>query len=232
MRGGMIEISGPDGTFAGYLSLPEGGKGPGVVVLQEIFGVNAVMRDIADGLAQAGYVALVPDLFWRVEPGIDITDKTQAEWDKAFALFGAFNPDLGVKDIQTSINHLRALGAVGGKVGAVGYCLGGLLAYLTAARTDIDASVSYYGVGIEGLLAEASTITRPLLMHIAEKDQFVSADAQAAIKSALADRPEISLYTYPGQDHAFAREGGAHYDAVSAQAANNRSADFFKTHLA
>jgi carboxymethylenebutenolidase len=231
MSGTHVNIKGPDGTFSGYLARPASGKGPGIVVIQEIFGVNAVMRAIADGLAEQGYVALVPDLFWRIEPGIDITDKTQAEWDKAFSLFGAFNTDTGVIDIQATIDHLRTLEGVSGKVGAVGYCLGGLLAYLTATRTDIDASVSYYGVGIEGLLAEAGHIKKPLLMHIARKDQFVPADAQAAIEAALGNHRQVTLYAYEGQDHAFAREGGAHYDAAAAQSANGRTAAFFKTHL-
>ncbi|HEY4123616.1 MAG TPA: dienelactone hydrolase family protein, partial [Rhizomicrobium sp.] len=134
--GSDITINGPDGNFSGYLSTPSAGSGPGVVVIQEIFGVNAVMRGVADALAARGYLALCPDLFWRLQPGIQLTDKTKGEWDQAFALMNKFDPDAGVKDIQASITQLRGTAGCTGKVGAVGYCLGGLLAYLSAARTD------------------------------------------------------------------------------------------------
>src|ERR1700742_3096616 len=127
-----ITINTPDGAMGGYLASPSSGKGPGLVVIQEIFGVNKVMRDLADGFAARGYFALVPDLFWRIEPGVQLTDKTKAEWDQAFALMNKFNPDNGVRDIQSSIDFLRAQNGCTGKVGDVGYCLGGLLAYLTA----------------------------------------------------------------------------------------------------
>ncbi len=166
MAGRDITISGPDGTFSGYLSTPSAGTGPGVVVIQEIFGVNAVMRAVADALAARGYLALCPDLFWRLKPGIQLTDKTKAEWDQAFALMNRFDADAGVKDIQATITQLRKLQGCTGKVGAVGYCLGGLLAYLTAARTDSDASIGYYGVTIQTKIAEAKTIRKPLMLHL------------------------------------------------------------------
>jgi carboxymethylenebutenolidase len=228
--GEKIEIKTADGAFAAYLAKPASGTGPGVVVIQEIFGVNANVRAIADGLAAEGYVALAPDLFWRIEPGVDITDQSEAEWAKAFDLFGKFNADLGVKDIQATIAALRAMPGVG-KVGAVGHCLGGLLAYLTAARTDIDATVSYYGVNIASLLGDAATISQPILLHVAAKDQFVPADAQAEMAKVLGPHPKATMLTYAGQDHAFAREGGAHFHADAARAANAATAAFFKAHL-
>ncbi|HEY0265290.1 MAG TPA: dienelactone hydrolase family protein, partial [Rhizomicrobium sp.] len=147
--GQEITISGRDGDFAAYLAAPASGSGPGIVVIQEIFGINGVMRGVADDLAGKGFFALAPDLFWRLAPGIQLTDKTDAEWQQAFALMNRFNPDTGTDDIQAAITHLRGLTGVTGKVGAVGWCLGGLLAYLTAARTDSDASVGYYGVNIQ-----------------------------------------------------------------------------------
>ncbi|KQZ25661.1 dienelactone hydrolase family protein [Caulobacter sp. Root1472] len=226
-----LTITTPDGAFSAYVARPSAASAPAIVVIQEIFGVNKVMRDICDDLAAQGFVAVCPDLFWRIEPGIDITDQSEAEWKKAFELYNAFDVDAGVSDIAATIAATRALPGVSGKVGAVGYCLGGLLAFLTAVRTDADASVSYYGVGTEKHVAEAEKLARPLLMHIAEEDQFVPKEAQKVILDALKDHPQIEIHTYPGRDHAFARVGGAHYDAADAGTANARSLAFFKSNL-
>ncbi len=227
--GEYITITTDDGAFEAYLAQPSGGgKRPAIVVLQEVFGVNQVMRDITHGLAAQGYLAICPDLFWRIEPGVELTDKSEAEWKRAFELFNAFDVDEGIKDIQATIDTVRVDPGCSGKVGAVGFCLGGLLAFLTATRTDIDASVSYYGVGLDGRVAEAEKLTQPLLMHIAEEDQFVPKPAQAVILAALKDQAGIELHTYPGCDHAFAREGGEHYDDAAAKLANGRTLTFFK----
>lgn len=228
--GEKIEIKTEGGSFSAYLAKPKAGTGPGVVVIQEIFGVNKVVRDIADDLAAQGYVALAPDLFWRIQPGIDITDQSDAEWKLAFEYFGKFNVDLGITDIQSTIKALRGMSGVG-KVGAVGFCLGGLLAYLTATRTDIDAAVSYYGVNIASLLGEASKISKPILLHVAAKDQFVPPDAQAQVAAAMGPNPHATMLTYAGQDHAFARVGGAHFHADAARSANAATLAFFKAHL-
>jgi carboxymethylenebutenolidase len=224
-------ISTPDGAFSAYVARPAGPSAPAVVVIQEIFGVNAVMRGVADAFAAAGFLAICPDLFWRIEPGIDITDGSEAEWKRAFELYNAFDVDKGVGDIAATVDHVRKDGGCSGKVGAVGFCLGGLLAYLTATRTDVDAAVGYYGVGIDRYLGEADRLSAPLLLHIAEEDQFVPKDAQALIRSALKDRPLVSLYDYPGQDHAFARKGGEHYDAVAAAEAWARTLTLFSDAL-
>ncbi|UTP39659.1 dienelactone hydrolase family protein [Phenylobacterium sp. LH3H17] len=229
--GETITIKGEDGDFTAYLARPAKPKAPAVVVIQEIFGVNAVMRDICDGLAAEGFLAVCPDLFWRIEPGIDITDQSEAEWKRAFELFNAFDVEAGMKDIAATIDQVRAMAEVNGKVGAVGFCLGGLLAFLTAARTDSDASVSYYGVGIEGRLAEAEKLANPLLMHIAEEDQFVPKEAQALILTTLKNHPQIQIHTYPGRDHAFARVGGEHYNEADAKSAGGRTLAFFQQHL-
>ncbi|MDE1174910.1 MAG: dienelactone hydrolase family protein [Parvibaculaceae bacterium] len=229
MSGETITISGPDGSFSGYLSKPAGGKGPGIVVIQEIFGVNQVMRDVTDGLAAQGFVALCPDLFWRIEPGIDITDKTEAEWKRAFELFGAFDMEKGLLDVQTTIDTLRPLTT--GKIGAVGYCLGGQVAYLTACHTNVDASVGFYGVNLQSRLADAENIKTPLMLHIAGKDEFTPPEAQAQIIAGLKDNPHVTLHTYPEDDHAFARIGGVHYNKASADSANARTLDFFKKTL-
>ena len=202
-----------------------------MVVIQEIFGVNRVMRDIADGLAGQGFLAVCPDLFWRIEPGVDITDQSEAERKKAFELYAAFDVDAGVSDIAATIAMVREDESCSGKVGAEGFCLGGLLAFLTATRTDVDAAVGYYGVGIEGRLAEADKLVEPLMLHVAEEDQFVPKQAQAMILAALKNHPHVQLYSYAGRDHAFARVGGQHYDAVDAAKANQRSLDFFRKAL-
>jgi carboxymethylenebutenolidase len=230
--GERITIKGEDGEFAAYVARPAAAKAPAVVVIQEIFGVNQVMRDICDGLAAEGFVAVCPDLFWRIEPGIDITDQSEAEWKRAFELFNAFEVGPGVRDIAATIDTVRGWSEVTGKVGAVGFCLGGLLAFLTACRTDSDASVSYYGVGIEQRLGEADKLAHPLLMHIAEEDQFVPKEAQKLILHTLKNHPEITIHTYPGRDHAFARVGGQHYDEADAKLANGRTLAFFRQHLA
>jgi carboxymethylenebutenolidase len=177
----MTTITTADGTFNAYVAKPAAAKAPAVVVIQEIFGVNALMRAIADDLAAQGYLAICPDLFWRIEPGIDITDQSQAEWAKAFELYTAFNVDKGVEDIAATLAAIRADGACNGRVGSVGFCLGGLLSFLTATRTDIDAAVCFYGVGIENRVAEAKSLKRPVMLHVAEEDQFVPKAAQATL---------------------------------------------------
>ena len=219
------------GAFSAYVARPAAPKAPAVVAIQEIFGVNAVMRQVCDDLAAKGFIAICPDLFWRLEPGVDITDKTKAEWDKALDLMGRFDADKGVEDIRAAIDVIRRDPQCAGKVGAVGYCLGGRLAYLTATRTDSDASVGYYGVGIENYLGEAEMLARPLMLHIAGEDGFVPKEAQKRIVSTLKDHPQVTLHTYPGRDHAFARPGGEHYDADDAALANRRTDAFFKKHL-
>lgn len=219
------------GSFSGYLATPASGKGPGILVIQEIFGVNKVMRDLTDGFAAQGYTALCPDLFWRQQPGIQLTDKTEAEWARAFQLYQGFDEAKGVDDLKATLAHLRGLPSCTGKAGSVGYCLGGKLAYLMATRSDADCNVGYYGVGIEKALDEAPRISKPLLLHIAEKDQFCPPAAQAQIKSVLGKYPLVTVYTYPGVDHAFARIGGEHYSKEAAETANRRTAEFFKKHL-
>ena len=136
-----------------------------------------------------------------------------------------------MKDIAATIDWVRGQAACSGKVGAIGFCLGGLLAYLTATRTDADASVAYYGVGIDKFTAEADKLANPLLLHVAEEDQFVPKPSQALILAALKNHPQVELYTYPGRDHAFARTGGDNYNAADAALANGRTLTFLKKAL-
>ncbi|MHB1217059.1 MAG: dienelactone hydrolase family protein [Alphaproteobacteria bacterium] len=228
-----ITIKAADGgTFSAYLAEPKAGKGAGVLVIQEIFGVNKVMRQISDDLAAQGYFALCPDIFWRQEPGVQLTDQTDAEWARAFEFFKGFDEANGISDLKASLAHLRGVKGCTGKAGTVGYCLGGRLVYLMAARSDADCNVSFYGVGIENNLDEVKSIKKPTILHIAEKDSYVPPAAQAKIKSALQGHPHVTIHSYAGQEHAFARTGGKHYDKASAGLANKRSTEFFRKHLA
>lgn len=229
MSAEWVNIEGQDGSFKAYVARPEGTPIGGVVVIQEIFGVNAGIRGKADWLARHGFLAVAPDLFWRLEPGVELTDQSEAEWARAFGLMKAFDAEKGIHDIAATLTATRAMGVR--RVGAIGYCLGGLLAYLTACRTDCDASVGYYGVSIEQRLQEAQKLTRPLMLHIAGKDQFVPPPAQAEINAALGQHPLITLHTYAEQDHAFTRQGGAHFDAHAAELADTRTVAFLRQGL-
>lgn len=226
-----ITISDRDGSFSAYLAKPTTGHGPGIVLIQEIFGINKVMRDIADDHAANGYMVLCPDLFWRQQPGVQLTDQSEAEWQKARQFMQGFDVAKGVEDLIATLRHLRGLEGCTSKVGAVGYCLGGKLAYLMATRSDADYNVSYYGVGLQDLLDEATNIKHPLMLHIAEEDQSVPKDAQVKITSHLANHPHVTIHKYPGMGHAFARVGGQHYDKTAADSANQRTADFLGQHL-
>jgi len=219
-------------SFGAYIALPKGeDKAPVVVMIQEIFGVNGDMRKKCDEMAAEGYIAVSPDLFWRIEPNIQLTDKTEAEWERAFELFGLFDTDKGTEDIQATIDHVRGHDRSNGKVGAVGYCLGGQLAYMAATRTDADCSVGYYGVRINEMLDEAKNIKKPLMLHIAGKDEFVPPEAQKEIIDTLADYALAVTYLYEECDHAFARHEGAHYNKGAATLANTRTADFLAENL-
>ncbi len=224
MAGQYIDIKAADGsgTFRGYLAVPASGKGPGLVIAQEIFGVNKTMRDVADYYAEDGYVAFVPDIFWRQEPNIEL-GYTEADWKMAFKYYQGFDEAKGMEDIQSAITLLRVRPEVNGKVGVLGFCLGGKLAYLAACRTDSDVSIGYYGVGIDAALDEASNIKTPLVLHMAELDGFCPPEARDKILQSLKGKANITTYVYPGQDHAFAREGGDHYHRPSALMAHERS---------
>ena len=227
----MIEIQTLEGdaSFSAYCAEPAGTPRGAIVVIQEIFGVNQGIRQKCDRLAADGYVAIAPDLFWRLEPGIELDPDVPEEFQQALGWMGKFNQDAGVRDIEATIREARARS--GGKVGVVGYCLGGRLAYMTAARTDVDASVGYYGVGLDGLLGEKHGIAHPLLLHIPEEDHFVDKDAQARIHAGLDDHPKVTIYDYPGEDHGFATEMGKRRSPESADLADRRTAEFFAANL-
>lgn len=226
----MVTIKSFDGgEFDGYLALPASGYGPGIVVLQEIFGVNDYMRSVTDWYAAHGFVAFCPDLFWRMEPGVQLTD---ADWNKAIDFYQRLDEAKAVEDSAAAMNCLRQHPACSGRVGAVGFCLGGNLAYLLSVRFKPDCAVGYYGVSIEKSLDEAKNLTSPLMLHIAGDDKFCPPEAQAQIHEALDGNPLATIHVYPGRDHAFGRVGGEHYHAADAELANLRTLEFFVTHLA
>jgi carboxymethylenebutenolidase len=220
-----------DGAFDAYLAEPAGGKASAaIIVIQEIFGVNAGIRRKCDQFAEAGYLAIAPDLFWRLEPRIELDPDIPDQFQAALGWMGKFDQDLGIRDIEATIRAARGR-VKGGKVGAVGYCLGGRLAYMAAARTDVDASVGYYAVGIDGLLGEKHAIARPLTLHIAGADHFVTPDVQAAMHAGLDDHPRVTLHDYPGVDHGFATEFGKRRADEAAKLADERTLVFFSDNL-
>ncbi|MGH6626713.1 MAG: dienelactone hydrolase family protein [Burkholderiaceae bacterium] len=229
MSGQWIEVKASDGSgsFRAYLATPAAGKGPGIVLAQEIFGVNATMRQVADYYAEEGYTVLVPDLFWRQQANVEL-GYAPDDWQKAFGFYQGFNEDKGVEDVAASLSALRERPECVGKVGVLGFCLGGKLAYLSACRTDADVVVGYYGVGIENNLAEAGNIKGRLVLHMAELDKFSPPEARNKILATLGGQPHVELYMYPGVDHAFARLGGDHYDKPSALMAHQRSVTAFR----
>ena len=218
-----IQASDGSGSFLAYRLQPATQPAGTVVLIQDIFGVNQAMRDIAAWVADLGFNVVVPDLFWRIEPGIDITDKSEAEWKKAFELFGKFDQQKGIEDLNATLAAARKLPGANGKVATMGYCLGGRLAFMMAEQSDADLNVSYYGVGLDGLLGDIGKITKPLLVHIADQDEFFPAEGRAKLVAGTKGHPQIACYNY-NADHAFARVNGTHWHGLSATIANGRSA--------
>jgi carboxymethylenebutenolidase len=223
MSGQFIEVTAHDGgRFSAYLATPPQGSGPGLVLLQEIFGINDYMKSMADRYAQEGYVVLVPDLFWRMKPGV-VLGYTAEDFTEALGYNARFDVPLGIEDIAATVAALRALPMHAGKVGTIGYCLGGRLAMLAAARTDIDCAVCYYGVALDAFLDEVPAIQCPMVFHFAEADAYCPAEVRGKIQPALATRPQIEQYVYPGCDHAFATPEREHFDKPAAMMAYSRT---------
>jgi carboxymethylenebutenolidase len=229
----MVTVKSFDGgEFDAYLALPAGGYGPGIVVLQEIFGVNLHLRNVCDWYAAHGFVVICPDLFWRQEQGVELTDQTEREWQKAFELYQGLDEAKAVEDSAAALEFLRHHPACSGRVGAVGFCLGGNLAWLLSTRFQPDCTVGFYGVSIEKTIDEANNLSSPLMLHIAGKDQYCPPEAQHHIHEVLDPNPLVTINDYPQQDHAFGRPGGEHFDVAAAELANLRSLEFFVRHLA
>lgn len=229
----MIEIGTLEGesSFSAYMAEPAGTPRAAIIVIQEIFGVNAGIRRKCDGWAEKGYLALAPDLFWRLQPGVELDPDVPDQFQEALGLMGRFNQDQGVRDIEATIREARKRLGTGGKVGCVGFCLGGRLAFMTSSRTDIDAGAGYYAVGIDELLHEKHGVARPLMLHIAGADHFVGPEVQRAMHEGLDAHPQVTLYDYPGEDHGFAAEMGKRRSEEAARLADRRTEEFFARHL-
>ncbi len=223
MAGKMIDIASRDGgTFKGYLAVPESGAGPGLILGQEIFGVNPTMRRTADYFAEEGFTVLVPDMFWRIEPGIELT-YSEEDFEKAFGYFGQFDLDKAIDDIGAAMDSLAGRAECNGRIGYLGFCLGGKLAYLTAARLDPAVAVSFYGVGLPDLLDQAGDIECPMLFHCPELDQWMPPEGVEALKAAFADRDDVEIHSYPGADHGFYNRDRDIFDRPSASMAHTRT---------
>jgi carboxymethylenebutenolidase len=231
--GAMEQVKTLNGNaeFPCYVARPAGEPSAAVIVIQEIFGVNKGIRAKCDHWASLGYLALAPDLFWRINEDTDLDADVEEEFQTALDLMGKLDQDQGIRDIEATIHFAQQ--AIGShKVGCVGYCLGGRLAFMTACRTDIRASVGYYGVGIDGLLGEKHAISHEVMLHIPTADGFVSPEAQAAMHAGLDDHPKVTLHDYEGLDHGFAAEFGARRNETAASLADRRTEAFFEEHLA
>jgi carboxymethylenebutenolidase len=226
-----ITIEGRDGAFDAHISRPKTLPAPAVVVLQELFGVNADIRKTCDELAEQGFLAVAPDLFWRQEPGVDLSVTSESDWQHGLRLYQAYDRDAGARDVKDTVNAVAKLSGCTGRVAVLGYCLGGLMTFLTAVRFGVDAAVVYHGGDTEKYLGEVDGLDAPLLMHLAEEDEFISKPSQAEIKAALASKPNATVYSYPGQHHAFARHNGTHYNAAAAALANGRTIEFLHQQL-
>ena len=231
MKTRNVEVPLRDGRMGAYLAVPEGTPAGAIIAIMEIWGVNDTMRRHAHEFAEAGFVCLVPDLFWRQEPGVELSDRDPAHVQKAFDLYYDFDYDLGVRDMEDTRAYLARIPECNGKVGAVGYCLGGKLCYLMCCRTDIDCAVAYYGTYIEHNIREAPNLHRPFMLHMAMKDRWVQAEVNELLERRLSPNPLVTIHKYPEADHAFARHGSRVYRDEDAKRALALSLEFFEKHL-
>jgi carboxymethylenebutenolidase len=226
-----INIQTEGGEFTAYIAKPAVNLAPVVIVLHELFGVNEDIRFTCRELASKGFIALAPELYWRQERGVDLDTWSESDWQMGLKLYAGYDRDVGVRDIVATMRAAKQIKGASGKVGVLGYCLGGLMTFLTAARHHPDAAVAYHGADTEKYVNEARGISAPLLMHLAEEDEFITKGAQAQIKSALADVPSTTVFSYPNCHHAFSRHNGRHYDAQAAALAKGRTNAFLRQHL-
>ena len=231
MKTSTIKVPLRNGQMSAYLAVPDGPPVGAIIAIMEIWGVNETMRHHAHEFAAAGFVCLVPDLFWRQEPDVELSDGKPEDIKRAFDLYYDFDYDLGVEDMEDIRVYLKGLPACNGKVGAVGYCLGGKLCYLMCCRTEIDCAVAYYGTYIEHNIREAPNLHRPFVLHMAMKDRWVQAEVNELLERRLSPNPLVQIHKYPDADHAFARHGGRTYSKPEADRALALSLDFFKQHL-
>lgn len=226
-----IIVKGHNGEFGAHIVQPNILPAPAVIVLHEVFGVNADIRQTCSELAEHGFIAVAPEMYWREEANVNLSVSSEADWQHGLRLNQAFDRDAGARDIRDTAILAAKLPDCTGKVAVLGYCIGGLMTFLTAARFGADAAVVYHGGDTEKYLDETGRIDAPLLMHLGEKDEFISPDAQGQIKAALAEKPNATVFSYPEQYHAFSRHNGAHYNEAAATLAHKRTYEFLNKHL-
>lgn len=229
MNGHMIAIPAEEEGFTGYLSLPPGGTGPAVVLIQEIFGVNDHIRGVADQYALDGYVVLAPDIFWRAEKGVQLGYSEQ-DIERGFQLMNQCTLPVMADDLAAASTALRARPETKGKIASLGYCMGGTLSYLLAARAAVDVAVCYYGGGTQNLLDQAAQVQCPILFHFGEADTHIPADAVESIRAAFSEHPAATFYTYPGAGHGFNCWARPAYAQNASALAHGRTLEFLATH--
>jgi carboxymethylenebutenolidase len=219
-----------DSRIPAYVAEPASAPLAAIIVHQEIFGVNPGIAAKADRWAAKGYLAVAPDVFWRQKPGVELDPDIPEQFNEGVGYMMKHDFDLGIRDVEALIHWIRREKGIA-SVGFVGFCMGGRVAYLTAARTDIDATVGYYGVMIDQMLGEKHAIARPLLLHVPTADGFVPPESQKAMHDGLDDHPRVTLVDYPGLDHGFAVEHGKRRVEDAARLADERTTAFFAQHL-
>ncbi len=218
-------------SMPAYVASPAGTPRAAIIVIQEIFGVNPGIRKKADDWAARGYLAVAPDVFWRQKPGVEFDADIPEQFQEAIGYMMKHDFDLGIRDVEATIHWIRRQQGVA-KVGLVGFCMGGKVAYMAATRTDVNAAVGYYGVGIDQMLNESHAIANPLMLHVPTADGFVPAEAQKAMHEGLDGNPHVTIHDYEGLDHGFAAEHGVRRNVEAAELADRRTAEFFEKHLA
>lgn len=229
-----ITIGAADGSgqFSALVVEPREKPAGAVLAIQEIFGINEAMRKTCEWIADLGFIAVCPDLFWRLEPGVDLTDKTEAEWNKAINLMQRFDQQKGIEDLKAALAQARKLSGCNGRAGTIGYCLGGRLAFMMAEQSDAEVNISYYGVGLDNLLGDLGSVKAPLILHIADEDEFFPKAGREKVVHAVQGNPNIRAHVYPRVQHAFARVGGVHWNGLAATIANGRTAEALAAALA
>jgi carboxymethylenebutenolidase len=191
------------GSMPAFVARPASGGGPGLVVLQEIFGVTPYMQGRARDLATLGYLAVVPELYWRLGPNIVTDEQTEAGLQEAFGYFGRLDFERAVDDAIATLEHVRALPETSGKAGVLGFCLGGRLAYEVGVRANPDVVVAYYGSGTADRLEDAAQLRAPVIFHFGGADPYLPPDQAQRIEAAFAGHPAAEFHSHPGAGHAF-----------------------------
>ncbi|MEC9483986.1 MAG: dienelactone hydrolase family protein [Halomonas sp.] len=229
MASQWIDIAARDGgNFQGYLALPPAGTGPGIVLLQEIFGVNAHIRSVAEQYALDGYVVLAPDIFWRQEPRVELSYEGE-DMEKAFSLMKAMDSDQAIADIACAVDTLRARSECQGKVASLGYCMGGILSFRSALDAGVDSAVCFYPGGIANHLDKAERLRVPVQFHFAGQDKHITGEHIEQVRHAFAGRDDVQAFVYDSADHGFNCWARSAYDRHASALSHGRTLTFLET---